>query len=300
MSDRPIFVISDLHIGDGGPRDNFSHGGQRPKQLEKFLDYVAGHNGELIIVGDLLDFWQASFSRVVVKNKKLIDRLGQTDATYVVGNHDIDLVSFIDDKLLSPALFQRLSGPFTRKIGGKTFKFMHGHEVDPFNAGDTPSWGRMMAIFAGICEDKVGSPMLQNEPLESILTRIGEWFLKVVADGYAKFKGPKTKSAKEQLTPAQNRDRAAEMLAKYAADRQAESYDVAIVGHTHEPGQIGDWYFNTGSWATTNNNFVRIDPDGQAALFDWIDGQPVPNDTVLNLPKSPNTTETVSGEGGTA
>ena len=34
-----IFVISDLHIGDGGPRDNFACGDCRD-QLIAFLDYV--------------------------------------------------------------------------------------------------------------------------------------------------------------------------------------------------------------------------------------------------------------------
>lgn len=34
-----IFVISDLHIGDGGPRDNFGHAeSTRPEQLMAFLD----------------------------------------------------------------------------------------------------------------------------------------------------------------------------------------------------------------------------------------------------------------------
>jgi UDP-2,3-diacylglucosamine pyrophosphatase LpxH len=54
-------------IGDGGPRDNFGHeGSNRPQQLTRFLDYVSEQNGELIVVGDLLEFWQANFSKVIV------------------------------------------------------------------------------------------------------------------------------------------------------------------------------------------------------------------------------------------
>ena len=67
--DRPIFVISDLHIGDGGPRDNFGHkDSDRPGQLTEFLAHVKRENGKLIIIGDLFEFWQASFSKVIMRN----------------------------------------------------------------------------------------------------------------------------------------------------------------------------------------------------------------------------------------
>ena len=37
----PIYAISDLHMGDGGARDNFPLD-DRERQLNLFLDYVAG------------------------------------------------------------------------------------------------------------------------------------------------------------------------------------------------------------------------------------------------------------------
>jgi len=294
-----IFVISDLHIGDGGPRDNFGHtDSTRPEQLTAFLDYVEQAKGELIILGDLLEFWQSSLSKVIVHNLALLDRLAALNAVYVLGNHDADLLHFVGRDLLAHPLLKTVTGPITRTIGGKTFKFMHGHEVDPFNAGDTPSWGRMMAIFAGICEDKVGSPMLGKDPLESLLTRIGEWLLKKVANGYAAAKGSLTKSAKQELTPAQNADQAAEMLSMYAADREAEGYEVLIAGHTHQPGQMDGWYFNTGSWATTDNNFARISNSGGVQVWDWNGSDPKINTTVFSLPKkvNPGETQHVGGE----
>ncbi len=281
MSDRSIFVISDLHIGDGGARDNFGHeGSARPEQLMAFLRHVEAEGGELIILGDLLEFWQSSLSKTIVHNLPLLDRLAELEATYVLGNHDADLLHFAGTDMLTHPLLKSIEGPFIRTIGGKTFKFMHGHEVDPFNAGDTPSWGRMMAIFAGICEDKVGSPMLGKDPLESWLTRIGEWLLKRAANAYAAAKEATTKSPKRELTPVQNPDRAAAMLSKYAENRKKEGYDVAIVGHTHEPRWLEGWYLNAGSWATTDNNFIRIEPDGQATVFDWISDKPRLNPTM--------------------
>jgi len=283
--DQAIFAISDLHLGDGGPRDNSAFGGHRV-QLPRFLDHVATQGGELVILGDLFEFWQSSFSRVVVYNVPLLDRLAQLKTTYVLGNHDADLAGFVGTTLLSHPFFSAMCGPFTRVIGGRRFKFMHGHEVDPFNSGENPSWGRMLAIFAGIFEEQNGSPMLPSgQPVEEVLSGFGEHLLRfwnwLVNRFQRSVSGGKSPSPKHELTPAQNPDRAVEMLAKYAADRDKEGYDVAVVGHTHCPGRIADWYVNTGSWVTTQNNFVRILPSRQVELYDWVDGQPVPNDTVL-------------------
>ena len=287
--ENDIFVISDLHIGDGGPRDNFGcPGSDRPQQLELFLDYVSKSSGELVILGDLFEFWQANFSLVLTKNMSLIERLGQLKPRYVIGNHDIDLVGFIEQKLLQPNLFQNLSGPFDRKIGDKIFYFMHGHEVDPYNKGEIPGEGRLLAIVAGRAEDIVGSPRLSDgRSVESLLVQTGEGTRNVLKRYARKFfnwvllrMGVQT----DELSPAQNPDRASEMLLHYKDHREKEKYDMAIVGHTHKPGQMDNWYFNTGSWATSDNNFVRITPDGKVQIFDWKNGKPIANETVLTLP----------------
>jgi len=287
---KEIFVISDLHIGDGGPRDNFGHpGSNRLEQLSLFLDYVSEQNGELIILGDLFEFWQANFSHVLTKNMSLIERLGQLKPTYVIGNHDIDLVGFIEQKLLQPTLFQNLSGPFERKIGSKTFYFMHGHEVDPYNKGETPGKGRLLAIVAGIAESFVGSPRLSDgRSVESALEQAGEGIWNAVKRYARKLLmrvllliGVQT----DELSPAQNPDRASEMLLHYQDHMEKEKYDIAIVGHTHKPGRMDNWYFNSGSWATTDNNFIRISPEGKVKVFDWVNGQAIENNTVLSLPE---------------
>ena len=153
MPDKPLFVISDLHMGDGGPRDNFACG-DREQQLDLFLDFVTEQGGELIVLGDLFEFWQMNLSKIVIRHKPLLDRLAAMNATYVLGNHDADFDHFIGTAFLAHPLFQRMCGPFERKIAGKRFKFMHGHEVDPFNWGDTPGKGRICCILAGMGEDK--------------------------------------------------------------------------------------------------------------------------------------------------
>ena len=296
MADKQrIFVISDLHLGDGGPRDSFAWG-DREKQFGLFLDYVAQKQGELIVLGDLFEFWQMNPSKIVVRNKPLLDRLAAMSATYVVGNHDTDIEHFIGTGLLSHPLFEKLSRPFEREIGGKRFKFMHGHEVDPFNSGDTPGKGRICAILAGMREDKNGSPVLPNgEFVEDHLEEIGD-ILEAIA-GHIEIAetrltgwwnrlrpgGQREENWARHLTPAQNPDLAKQMLALYYEDMEDCGYDVLIAGHTHHPGRIGDWYFNSGTWARKKNSFIQISAAGKAAVFDWVDGRLVRNRTALEM-----------------
>ena len=272
---KDIFVISDLHMGDCGPRDNFAVE-DKEKQLDLFLDFVKEENGELIIVGDLFEFWQASLGKVLVKRRPLIDRLSDMGATFVIGNHDSDLEALIGSDILGPRFFKKMSRAFFRTISGKKFKFMHGHEVDPVNKGDTPGLGRIVAIFAGICEDINRSPILHTgETVENKLLRIWIW-LKM------KFKEIIIRGRRRELTPAQNPKRATKMLEEYKKDRMKEGYDIAIVGHTHKVGKFEDWYFNSGCWTEATNNFLRISDDGTVRVFDWENGKAIPNGTVLS------------------
>ena len=61
-----------------------------------------------------------------------------------------------------------------------------------------------------------------------------------------------------------------EMLDGVEAYRKEAGADVVVYGHTHEPGHIGDYHFNSGSWARTNDTFVRIEEDGQTAVWEWL------------------------------
>ena len=90
---------------------------------------------------------------------------------YVLGNHDSDLDQFSETGLLAHPLFQRMCGPFERQIGGKRFKFMHGHEVDPVNKGDIPEWGRGFPSLRQWPEDKNGN--FVQDDLEAVGTQAG-------------------------------------------------------------------------------------------------------------------------------
>jgi predicted phosphodiesterase len=206
-----------------------------------------------------------------------LDRLARMNATYVVGNHDADLEEFIGTKLLNHPFFDRMSEPFTRQIGGKQFKFMHGHELDPFNREGTPSWGRIFAILGGIIEDRKGSPLLSAGGLtEKSLLRISRGFMWMWNMSLNRFeKGlPKQKTAtfEDMLTPAQYPEKVKGILALYQKDRLAEGYDILIAGHTHKAVSKGNWYYNCGCWVGLRNNYLRISPDGCVSVCEWKNG----------------------------
>jgi predicted phosphodiesterase len=209
-----------------------------------------------------------------------LDRLARMQARYVVGNHDADLEDFIGGRLLNHPFFERMSGPFSRRIGSKQFKFMHGHELDPFNQDSTPGWGRILAILGGIIEDRKGSPLLSAGGFtEKSLLRVGRGFMWIWNMSVNRFeKGlsqQKTASFEDMLTPAQYPEKAKGILALYQKDRVAEGYDILVAGHTHKAGCKGGWYYNSGCWVGLRNNYLQIRPDGSVSVCEWKNGRPV-------------------------
>ncbi|AUX32724.1 hypothetical protein SOCE836_048710 [Sorangium cellulosum] len=286
---RDIFVISDLHLGDGGVRDNFDIGKKTP-QLRAFLDHVGSEGGELFILGDLFELWQMNLSLLLVKRRSLLDQLATLRLTYVPGNHDIDLAHFIDTDFLHHPFFDHMRAPFVRELGGKRFSFSHGHETDPFNAGDDPGFGRMLAIFAGVWEDENGSPLLESgESVEDVLEQFGESMLTIWRRALSTMhpRGPERDvRPTSALTPAQNPDRLGEHVAGVRAALERGDHDVTVLGHTHKAGRIGGWYFNSGSWTGPHNPFLRISPDGHVRYLEWKDGREIEREMPVVRPEA--------------
>jgi len=275
---KNIIVVSDLHIGDGGPRDNFAADGKE-NQFSLFLDYVQQQQAELFILGDLFEFWQSNIGRTLVRRMPLLDRLARMQAVYVVGNHDADLEDLIGTGFLAHPFFERMSRPFTRQIGGRTFCFMHGHEVDPFNRDGTPRWGRIMAILCGIIEDRKGSPLLSaggfTEKSLLSVSRTFMWLWNNSVNWFEKGRPDEPyHSVAESLTPAQEPSRVKGILSLYQKDRRQKGYDVLVAGHTHRVGRVGDWYANSGCWVGLRNHFLTITPGGDIHIGEWKNGRP--------------------------
>lgn len=275
---RPIFVVSDLHLGDGGPRDNFCHmsGGNREHEFRQFLDHVQSENGDVIINGDLHELWQANISKVLTYRVDLLDSLAGMNARYLLGNHDIDLLHFRWEKgvQLTHPLFRCMGTSLVMEVAGRKILILHGHEQDPYCSGENPGIGRASAIYTGLKEDRNGGPLrgkYGSSTVESrTLGRLG-WVARVVR----KLKG--------EPSPAQVIRR--NMVNLLHNDR----YDAVLYGHSHTPGQLQSKngllpIYNSGCWCEELNSFVRINPDGAIGVWDWVEGRAVKNQTLLNAP----------------
>ena len=252
----------------------------KAQKFGRFLDYVESREAELFVLGDLFEFWQANISRVLVHRMDLIDRLAQMEAVYVVGNHDADFEALIGTDVLGHPFFKRMSGPFEKTIAGKRFKFMHGHELDPFNRDGTPRWGRILAILGGILEDRKGSPLLSaGGHTEKTLLKVSRMFMWLWNKSVNLFekseRHEKPHSLAESLTPAQDPTKIKGILSLYHANKLKEGYDYLVAGHTHRAGLFQDWYCNSGCWVGLRTTFLRIGADGQIEVCEWKDDKPV-------------------------
>jgi UDP-2,3-diacylglucosamine pyrophosphatase LpxH len=268
---KPIFVISDLHIGDNGRRDNLA-AHNREVLLHRFLDYVEAEGGELLILGDLFEFCRCNLGKVLVSRKPLLDRLRDMDATYVVGNHDVELAPLIGADMLSHPFFDNMTHPFTREIGGRKFMFMHGHEMDPLNRCDNPSWARILGIFRGIIEERNGKPLRFGNKLTDACKGIKDRTLK----RFDRLKATVLKERPKKRTGIKRK-----MVHRYHHDMIENGYDVAIVGHTHKVGRCSDWYYNSGSWTGRTNDFLMISPAGKVDIYKWSEHGAIPNNRTI-------------------
>lgn len=247
----PVYIASDLHLGDGGVRDNFKRPVDKLPIFNAFLDHVVAEKGKLILAGDLFDFWQVNLSKALVMNRPLLDRLAAMQAVYIVGNHDSDLRYFINTDFLKHPFFRRMCTHTAGMVGGRKIMVLHGHEADPYCKSDMPDMGRITAIASGLMEDKADGPVDEDGNVEDRFIGRLEW----LAGWYNRiFKGGK--------------DRFGELHANMRKLKDERKTDVLITGHTHMPGRIGDWYYNSGSWAREVDSFVRIDEDA-IGVYNW-------------------------------
>jgi UDP-2,3-diacylglucosamine pyrophosphatase LpxH len=281
LKNSSIFVISDLHMADKGFRDNFEIDNKREDKLLKFLDFVEQKNGELYILGDLFEFWQGNIGEIFIKRIKVLDRLSKMKVKYILGNHDGCLKALIGSNIFAHPFFKSLCLPFIMDINGKKFKFMHGHEYDPFNNTEKPGWGEIFTIFAGIQEDRNSGTMLPDGMLlEDYLTNFGEKAISLwnrFYNIYVIIRNLFNKSAQvsSSLVPQKylkikdNTSRLQEHLEQIRKDRLNECYNIAIIGHTHIAGSFENWYYNSGSWNWIDNEFIWIESCGKVSNYIW-------------------------------
>ncbi len=255
IKDKNLYIVSDLHMGDGSNKDNF-----KPYQadFEKFLDYVEKDEDYcLILAGDVFEFWQSQHGDIIRTYYDLIKRLISMNTVFIVGNHDIDLVGFIGLEMGSK-FFELLSGGLVVSRNGKNISIMHGHEFDIFNDPNKAMMlGKMAAMLAGWVEMKVG-PTVEGKSTESFLSDTAMRFVSFFSNIY------------RWLNPTVNKGGNLNKFYQTVLKHHNKyPNNILVMGHTHDAGSIEDWYFNDGSWQNGNPNFIFINKQGRLILKEW-------------------------------
>lgn len=268
---QDIFVLSDLHIGNGSSKDNLLRSDRRIL-LYRLLDKIDREEGRLVILGDLFELLRYDPEAVFEQWSALLDHLSGLDVIYVPGNHDGVLWEHRDYWCSQHSFFHSLQKPFAMMIGGKRFFFMHGHEVDPMISEQMAKW--RTALSALVCSLELGTNhcLITSDIFTDALLEAGEQCL----HWWGRLTRRWNRAVHEHLAPCQDGwrrlicpIRTRNMMARFFEQHQQGVYDVTVTGHTHRAGQFGSWYYNCGSWTQPVVNYVRIRPDGEVAVTNY-------------------------------
>ena len=124
-----LVIMSDLHVGDGGPQDDFRH--NAPLVLSVLRNYYLSNRFGLILNGDIEELHKFSLSQIHGRWGKLYDLFEAfargTGLFRIVGNHDYDLRK--DDHCRpETSVHEALNLDFE---GNRVF-ILHGCQSSPF------------------------------------------------------------------------------------------------------------------------------------------------------------------------
>jgi UDP-2,3-diacylglucosamine hydrolase len=246
---KKIYFLSDVHLG----APNAAASRLRENKLVRLLEEAQKDAQEIIIVGDLFDFWY-EYRHVVPKGYvRILGKLAQlSDAGiklhFFVGNHDMWMKSYFQEELNMPVYFE----PRVFDWNNASFYVGHGDGLGPGDHG----YKFLKKIFRNpLCQWLFGMlPPVIGIGLANFLSRKSR---ETVTEHEKKFLG----DDKEWLMIYSR-----EVLEKV-------HHDYFIYGHRHVPGihplnsksqyvNLGDWitHFTYAVWDGKNLDLKKFEP----------------------------------------
>ncbi|HOZ30989.1 MAG TPA: UDP-2,3-diacylglucosamine diphosphatase [Bacteroidales bacterium] len=243
-----IYFVSDAHLGID---DKYSSD-YRERLLIKWLDKIRSDATEIVLAGDIFDFWfeykhvvPAGFYKLISKLRELSD--SGIKLTYFTGNHDMWIFKYLP-KAIGAELVRGIQ---TREINGKKLYIGHGDGLGPYDK----QYNFLKRIFSS----KFFQFLFKTIHPEISFRIARKWS----STSRSKHKYP------------ENIDYNEEWLVKYSKSvLETEPFDFFVFGHRHIPFQIklndqsnftnlGDWLFNF-SYAVFDGTQLELkffDPD---------------------------------------
>jgi UDP-2,3-diacylglucosamine hydrolase len=248
MSPKPVYVVSDIHLG--------AVPAATERAFRGFLRHVGEHAGELLVNGDLFDFWfeyrtviMREHYRVVAALADLVE--GGVPVTFVGGNHDAWGGSFLRDEVG----MRVIEGPVEMELGGRRTLIAHG--------------------------DGVGSGDLKYRMLKAVIRSRASiaGFRALHPDlGRRIALAASSTEHKAESGDVRSKNRAA-FIQAWGRERLLENpaLDLVLTGHAHVPVveevAPGRFYANSGDWIRSYTYLVLPVEGGAPELRRWeIDG----------------------------
>lgn len=243
---RMIIATSDVHLG---------YSKSDRVEFARFLDWVAVQEDvtDLVLAGDILEFWRRDMVAVTMENADIMARLiamykSGMRVHYIAGNHDYT----VRHLKIFPNRFK-----FSEKVeltqDGVDYTFLHGHE---FDQDQNP------VFYDALCYTNDDAGRFANRawdmyvkyvsPMKYPLEWIRQWISKKSID--LMMKTPEDRGYVQTFAPST-------MLSTTMEG------EVTISGHTHVPGIHEDTNsVDLGSWVhdsrdRVHNTYVVIDGD---------------------------------------
>jgi UDP-2,3-diacylglucosamine hydrolase len=247
MSDQPVYVVSDIHLG-GVPAAT-------ERAFRHFLDHVGEHASQLVINGDLFDFWFEYRSVILSRHYRVLAALSDLrDAGVAIrflgGNHDAWGGSFLREELG----IEMLDDGAEVVLAGKRALLVHG---DGLGEGD---FG--YRVLKGVLRNRISIGLFRL-----LHPDVGDRLARLVS----------TTESKHGTPGAVHAERAAALRswARRELDRRPE-LDLVLAGHTHTPTvdevARGRYYINTGDWIN-HFTYLVLTAGGEPELRCWPRGR---------------------------
>jgi UDP-2,3-diacylglucosamine hydrolase len=243
MSEKPIYFASDVHLGAVPP--------ETERSFVRWLMYTADHASELILNGDLFDFWfeygsviPGGHTRTLGALAELVD--GGLPVTLVGGNHDWWGGSFLTDDI--GLTFQ--AGPIVRNLAGFRTFIAHG---DGLGRGDVPY--RILQTW--------------------LRSRSARWLFRWLHPDLGTALAMRVSRTEERAAhPSEAEQSRSDVLYEWAREKmEAErDLDLVVLGHAHIPllHQAGPnrFYVNLGDWVK-HRSYLVLEEGETPSLETW-------------------------------
>lgn len=298
-----IFVIGDLHLGDGTRSDLFSLGNSVTKRdcMRSLIKTVREHDGVLIINGDLMDLQQGwSIDRVITANAILFRELSDLGKDgkliYIWSELDEDLSYYeelLNAQTASTVLILDEKPKATEPVESSTTEQTSPQEV---HHNDGAVWAEIVQGFRfnpaidpsnlsfrgkslhHLVERLLGTWI--RFPLENFPTlenKLFFWLLHKLDWTGRKFKnkGLQGFTARAHANQIGNPHQVwTELNGQLQSDEFTPQGSLLVMGHSHLPGKVDidqeTTLINTGSWIFDSQTVLHLETTSkQATLLDW-------------------------------